>query len=207
MEIGLPNSSTCRRTRRFRPRRRSFGIDPACRPAKNQSGFHYRCPVRFGSPPRRAGNAFPSSLRNLVRPHQSHSKGTSLCRGRERVLQPSRLQISRIRRNLGGNSSSGIFGLWPPCERLDVASDKKCGSLTNRSVLSAKIGSRLPASSAVIDFAGQSQTSRSDASGGDIVMDFFTGSCTTAHAVMQLNKEDGVSCVLIFSPKLRRKNP
>ena len=26
---------------------------------------------------------------------------------------------------------------------------------------------------------------------GDIVLDFFAGSCTTAHAVMKLNKEDG----------------
>ena len=38
----------------------------------------------------------------------------------------------------------------------------------------------------------------SDASDGDIVMDFFAGSCTTAHAVMKLNQEDGGNRRLIM---------
>jgi adenine-specific DNA-methyltransferase len=43
---------------------------------------------------------------------------------------------------------------------------------------------------------------------GDIVMDFFSGSATTAHAVMELNAEDGVkrTFIMVQYPELLKRN-
>ena len=39
------------------------------------------------------------------------------------------------------------------------------------------------------------------ASGNDIICDFFSGSATTAHAVMRLNAEDGGKFIMIQLPE------
>ena len=80
-------------------------------------------------------------------------------------------------------------------ERLllrSIISLKSDGGITVESLFENKSYYSYPKPVSLIELLIQSIEMKSD----DIVLDFFSGSCTTAHAIINLNMEDGVSASL-----------
>lgn len=136
------------------------------------------------------------------------SEGVETCWtwGKEKVENESSLLIAesfgdgwRVYRkdyliDKDGNSSTTLIkSLWTDKEINNDYGKKSIKELFGSSIMS------FPKSPYLIVKLLQASTTKSD-----IVMDFFAGSGTTAHAVMQLNAEDGESrkCISVQLPEL-----